>query len=212
DVLRALNLTGGLPGLDAKNEVVIQRARKDNSDPTKNFSRVPLRIYPDQQLTIHEADITLNDNDIIYIASRDSEVYYCAGVLGSRQVPLPRDYDLDIVQAIAQNGGPLINGGFTQNAFIAQSFASGLGTPSPSLCTVVRKLPNGQQLPIRVDITRAMQDPRERILILPDDILVMQEKPGEAILRYMTQQFRFNTTVDTIRGENIFQTLTGSTP
>ena len=212
DVLHALDLTGGLLGIDAKNEIVIQRGQYDPQNPAKGITRVPLRIYPDQPLSLSEADVTLNEGDILYIASRDSEVYYTAGVLGSRQVPLPRDYDLDVLQAIAQNGGPLINGGFTQNAFIAQSFASGLGTPSPSLCTVVRKLPNGQQIPIRVDITRAMKDPRERILIMPDDILVMQEKPGEAVLRYMTQQFRFNTTAETIRSENIMQTFTGSIP
>jgi protein involved in polysaccharide export with SLBB domain len=212
DVLHALNFTGGLPGVDAKNELIIQRGTYDPANPEKGVVRIPLRLFPDQPMTISEEDIVLNEGDILYIQSRDSEVYYTGGVLGSKQVALPRDYDLDVIGAIAQNGGPIANGGFTQNAFIAQAFASGLGTPSPSLCTVLRKLPDGRQLPIRVDLTRALQDPRERILIQPDDVLVMQEKPGEAILRYLTQTIRINNTADTIRSENLNQTITGSIP
>jgi hypothetical protein len=139
-------------------------------------------------------------------------VFYTAGVVGSRQIPLPRGYDLDVIQALAVAGAPLVNGGFTQNAFVAQATATGLGQPSPALVTVVRKLPNGQQLPIRVDVARAFVDPRERILIQPDDILVMQEKPYEAIVRYLTQQYRFTTFVETIRGRRFNQTFTGTSP
>lgn len=212
DVLHALNLTGGLPGLDARNEVIIQREEQVNGKPKRSSISIPLRIYPDQSVNITEQDIILNDGDIIYIQSRDSEVFYTAGIVGSRQIPLPRDYDLDVVQAVAVAGGPLVNGGFTQNAFVPQATASGLGNPSPSLVTVVRKLPNGQQIPIRVDLTRAFKDPRERILIQPDDILVMQEKPSEAITRYLTQQFRINTIGETIRSPSVNQTIVGNNP
>ncbi len=212
DVLRALNQSGGPPGLDARNEVIIQRGTYDPDNPEKGVTRIPLRVYPDQPFAISEADITLNEGDVLSILARDTEQFYTGGVLGSRQISLPRDYDLDVLQAIALVGGPLVNGGFTQNAFIAQSFASGLGTPSPVLCTVLRKLPDGRQIPIRVDLSRALKDPRERIRILPDDFVVMQEKPGDAITRYMTQNFRFGTNVDSIRGENITQTITSTLP
>ena len=70
---------------------------------------------------------------------------------------------------------------------------AGIGQPSPSLCTVLRQLPDQRQIPIRVDLNRAFQDPRERILILPGDVIVLQERPGEAIGRYLTQVFRFNS-------------------
>src|SRR5438552_267355 len=56
DVLRALNATGGPPGLDAKTEVVILRGQTDPTDPTPRVTRIPLRIYPDQPLTIREED------------------------------------------------------------------------------------------------------------------------------------------------------------
>ena len=52
----------------------------------------------------------------------------------------------------------------------------------------------------------------ERILIQPDDILVMQEKPYEAIVRYLTQQYRFTTFVEVIRGRRFNQTFTGTSP
>jgi protein involved in polysaccharide export with SLBB domain len=212
DVLHALNMTGGLPGLDAKNEVIIQRGTFDPANQDKRWVRIPLRLYPDQPLTISEADIILEEGDILYIESRDSEVFYTAGIVGSRQFPLPRDYDLDVLQALAVAGAPLINGGFTQNLFVAQATATGIGQPSPTLVTVVRKLPCGQQIPIRVDVARAFRDPRERILIQPEDIIVMQEKPGEAVVRYLTQQFRFNTTWLTIVGNRFNQNMTGTVP
>lgn len=209
DVLRALNATGGPPGLDAKNEIIIERA-----DTTRGTTHIPLRVYPEQQLDLCEADIILHDGDVVKIESRDTstEVFYVAGVGGSRPFSLPRDYDLDVLQALLTAGAPIANGGFTQNAFIAQSVNSGLGTPSPSLLTVLRPLGNGRQIPIRVDMNLALTDPRERLRVQPGDILVMQERPGDAIARYGTQTFRFNTALQTIQAGSLTQSLTSTNP
>ena len=220
DVLRALNATGGPPGLDARNEVVVYRATKGKPlNPTAMLDgvsrkqlvmsgdavavRIPLRLYPEQQLSISAEDVTLRDGDIVYIEARDTEVYYTSGLIGGGQYPLPRDYDLDVIQAIAQVRGPLLNGGFTQNAFVANSVGSGVGNPSPSLCVVLRKVSPTQQVPIRVDLNRAFIDPRERILILPGDIIVLQERPGEAVGRYITQTLRIATNFDVIRSASL---------
>lgn len=212
DVLTALNLTGGPPGLDGKNEIIVERGQYDPNDPYKGLSRIPLKIYPDQQLTITEADITLNDGDVVFIPGREAEVFYTGGILGSRQFALPRDYDLDVVQAIIVANGPVVNGGFTQNAFVPQSFATGLGTPSPALVNVLRILPDGQPLNIRIDLGRALRDPRERIFIQPNDIIIVQEKPGEAIGRYMTQVLRFNFLQEFYRTSTGFLTNTFTAP
>ncbi len=228
DVLRALNATGGPPGLDAKSEVVIYRGAYDAANPQAlanctpqewaarlgvgNVTRIPLRVYPDQPVTIGEQDIILGDGDIVYIESRETEVYYTAGLLGAGQFPLPRDYDLDVLQAIAQIRGPLLNGSFNQNAFVAQSVNSGIGNPNPSQVTVLRQLPNGRQIPIEVDVNRAFRDPRERLLIQPGDWIVMQERPGEAFARYLTQTIRFNTTIESIRSGSVTQIITGTNP
>ena len=174
--------------MDAKNEIVILRGQYDPNDPAKSTTRIPLRLYPEQQLTITEADIVLKDGDVLTIESRDStaEVFYVAGVAGSRQFSLPRDYDLNVIQALTLVGAPLANGGFTQNAFVGNAVNSGLGSPSPALLTVLRPLPNGRQIPIKVDLNRALRDPRERLRVQGGDILVMQERPGEATFTITT--------------------------
>ncbi len=214
DVLHALNASGGPPGLDAKNEVVILRGQYDPGDPAKSTTRIPLRIYPEQQLTLTEADIVLKDGDVVVIESRDStsEVFYVAGVAGSRQFSLPRDYDLDVIQALTLVGAPLANGGFTQNAFIGNAVNTGLGSPSPALLTVLRPLPNGRQIPIKVDLNRALRDPRERLRVQGGDILVMQERPGEAVFRYITQTLRATTTSDPIRNGSLTGVLNSNNP
>ena len=219
DVLSALTASGGLPGLDAKNEVVVQRAARPGpgspagSPPGPAVEvRIPLRVYPDEPLVLRPEDVILHDGDVVRIDARDTELFYTAGLVGGGQYLLPRDTDLDVVEAVAQVKGPLLNGGFTQTAFVASSVNSGVGNPSPSLCTVLRKLPGGRQIPIRVDLNKAFDDPRERVLIRPGDVIVLQERPPEAVVRYFTQQFRLLTSVDVLRLPNGLSTLTGSNP
>ena len=212
DLLRALNATGGPPGLDAKDEVVIRRGTYDPADPAKGYVRIPLRARPDDPLTFTEKDIILDEGDTIYIEARDTEVYYTAGLMGGAQIPLPRDYDLRVIEAIAQVRGPLINGSFNQNAFVAQAVNAGIGNPNPSLVTIVRRLPCDQEIRIRVNLNEAFRDPRENILIQPGDIIVLQEKPGEAVARYFTKTLRLTTTDPLIRSRLFNTVATSSNP
>ncbi len=226
DVLRALNQTGGLPGLDARNEVTILRNLKGRPiDPAAAMDgavrkqlvmngevvavRIPLRIYPEQKVEVDERDVILKDGDLVLIEARDTEVYYTAGLIGAGQYQLPRDYDLDVIQAIAQVRGPLLNGGFTQNAFTSSSTGSGIGAPSPSLCTVLRRVSPSRQVPIRVDLNRAFVDPRERLLIRPGDTIVLQERTNEAFARYLSQTFRLNTALDLFGGGGLTGGING---
>jgi protein involved in polysaccharide export with SLBB domain len=212
DVLRALNAAGGPPGLDAKNELLIYRGGETPGRQAKPAVRIPLRIYPEQELNLSVDDIILKDGDVVMIEARDTDVFYVAGVAGSRQFPLPRDYDLDVLQALSIAGAPLANGGFTQNAFVPQAVNVGIGAPSPALCTVLRQMPGGQQIPIRVDLSKAFQDPRERIRIQPGDFLVMQERPGDAIARYLSQTLRLNSVAQTANNSTLQQTVTATIP
>jgi protein involved in polysaccharide export with SLBB domain len=212
DVLNALARTGGLPGTDAKTEVVIYH-KKPKTKPNGELvtiTRIPLRIRDSEALPFNSDDIVLNEGDILYLESREAEVFYTAGLLGSGQFPLPRDYDLDVMQAIALVRGPLANGGFSQNQFVGQSVTSGLGSPSPSLVTILRKMPNRHQVQIRVDLNRALRDPRERVLIQPGDFLVLQEKPAEAFARYITQTLRLNLFTQILNGGTGDATITGT--
>ena len=227
--MRAINAAGGPPGLSAKNEITVLRNLKGKALAPQTYAdagsrrqlvqsgevvqiKIPLRLYPEQPITVREEDIILRTGDIVLIEARDTEYFITAGVTGAAQFPLPRDYDLNVIEAIAQIRGPLLNGGYTQNAFIAQSVNTGIGNPSPSLVTVLRRAPNNRQIPIRVDLNRAFTDPRERLLMQPGDILVLQERPGEASARYFTQTFRFNTFTNFLRAGDLTGSLTTNNP
>jgi protein involved in polysaccharide export with SLBB domain len=212
DLLQALTQTGGPPGVDAKNEVVIRRGKYDPADPAKGYVLVPLRARTDDPLKFTEADITLEDGDTVLIETRDTDVYYTAGLLGAAQIPLPRDYDLRVIEAITQVRGPLINGSFNQNAFVANAVNTGIGNPNASLVTVIRRLPNLQQIRIRVDLNEAFRDMRENILIQPGDIIVLQERPGESLARYFTQTFRVTTNWVPILSNRVTQTAVSNNP
>jgi hypothetical protein len=119
---------------------------------------------------------------------------------------------LDVLQAVAYVRGPLVNGSFTQTAFVASAVNAGIGNPNASLVTVLRQLPNKQQIPIRVDLNKALIDPRERILMQPGDYLVMQERPSEATVRYFTQSFRLTNIFTLLRRQDASSVLTATVP
>lgn len=218
DVLNALARTGGLPGLDANNEVIIQRGPpagtpKDQLPGVGETIRIPLRVRPGEPIAFQPGDVVLRDGDIVFIEARDTELFYTGGLLPAGEYVLPRDYDLDVVEAVARVRGPLVNGGFNQsNQFSSQLLASGMGFPSPSLLTVLRKTCGGRQIAIRVDLNRALRDPRERITVQPGDILILQEKPGEAIVRYMNSILRFNFLFEIFRSDRTAGAATANFP
>lgn len=205
DVLNALAETGGLPGLDAANEIIIQRGGDRTrglgpqfgvpaGTPGPHEVRIPLRMRPGEPVPFQPADIVLETGDIVFIESRDPEVFYTGGLLPSGEYPLPRDYDLDVLEAIAAVKGPIASGGvLTANFSISnQLIPNNIGGPSPSLVVVLRRTSDGRQVPIRVDLNRAIRDARERILIQPGDVVLLQQTPGEAVERYLSGIFRFD--------------------
>jgi protein involved in polysaccharide export with SLBB domain len=213
DVLNALTRSGGLPGTDAKNEVVVLRkSRRGDSAGASQVIRIPLRLRPGEPVPFRPTDVILQSGDTVYVEGREAEVFYTAGLIGSGQFPLPRDYDLDVIEAIAAVRGPLVNGGFSQNLFTATSTNIGIGNPSPSLVTVLRRTCNGGQIPIRVDLNRAFRDPRERIRIQPGDIIVLQETPEEAVARFLTQTLRLEFLSNVLTGKDLQGSATLSVP
>lgn len=156
DLLEALNRTGGLPGVCAKNEVVIRRGCPDG-DPSRGAVCIPLRLGPGQPVPFTEADIILNDGDTVLVEAREPETYSVVGGPGCGQFPLPRDADLRIVEALAKSTCP---------------------TPDCGPVTVLRKVGCGRQVPIQVDLAEALRDPRENILILPGDVIVLPNCGG----------------------------------
>lgn len=215
DVLNALMESGGLPGVNAKNEVKILRAskadqrRRDefvqqfyqqyycNPDPCgcppplpedPSILKIPLRLPPGVIPQFGIEDMVLEDGDIVYIESRDADVFYTGGMLGGGEHRIPRDYDLDVVTAMALSGGSI---GGNRNGRGGGGGGGGmgglggmLGQVPPGMLYVLRKTPCNGQITIAVDLARANLDPRERILVQPGDILILRYKPGEEILNF----------------------------
>jgi hypothetical protein len=57
-----------------------------------------------------------------------------------------------------------------------------------------------------------MVDARERILVQPRDILVLQETPQEAFARYWSQKFNYTIIYDFLRSSRALGTATVSGP
>jgi protein involved in polysaccharide export with SLBB domain len=213
DVLNALSLSGGLPGLDAYDDIFIMRnpSSRDRAAlelglqiATKGHKvglppsldcpvvRIPLRVRPGEAPPLRPEDVILYSGDVVFVEARDIEVFYTAGLIPPGEFVLPRDHDLDVIEAISLAKGPLFNGAFAVSNLAGTIIQSGIGQPSPSLLTVIRQTPDHGQIAIRVDLNRAIRDPRERINVLPKDILVLQETPGEALVRYVTEKVTFD--------------------
>src|SRR5262249_48225953 len=83
---------------------------------------------------------------------------------------------------------------------------SGIGFPSPSLVTVLRKTPNCGQVPIIVNLNRALKDPRERILVQAGDVIIMQQTVDEAIAQWFTTNFRYHILATFVRQRDLIIT------
>lgn len=210
DVINALSRSGGFPGLNAKTDVKILRAGRNRAerelrlrnnftmdqfpanipmqlDPNAtNVVTIPLRLKPGQVPRFRAEDIILNEGDILYVESRESEVYYTGGLLGGGEWNLPRDYDLDVIAAASLAGNAL---GLDRQAFAAGLQAAAGSRVPPTQLIVLRQLPNNQQIAIEVDLNRAINDPRTRILVAPGDTLILRYTPREEVINFALGTF-----------------------
>ncbi len=105
-----------------------------------NVTRIPIRLGPGESPNICEEDFTLYDGDIVFIESRESEVFYTGGLLGGGEYQLPRDRDLHLLEAvsIAQSR---VGGGGGMGAMSSSGGVSSLNadvTVSPSRVIIIR--------------------------------------------------------------------------
>ena len=211
DLLNALSQTGGLPGVNAKAEVRILRgdrldvARRDAQlaefyrtrkpeqfpygvlptvEDSTNAITIPLRLGPGEVPTFRQEDIILRDGDIVYVDTRETDVYYTGGLLGGREIPLPRDYDLDVLAAVSIAGQGVAGAGRS-----AGGFGATVAQSQPTELIVLRRIPGGRQLNIRIDLNDAINDPRQRLLVKAGDTLVLRFKPQEELINFATSTF-----------------------
>lgn len=213
DVLHALMETGGLPGVNAKNEVKILRASRSDQRKRDEFVRqfyatfynqnecnpcvcppplpddpsvvkIPLRLPPGVVPSFRPEEIILNEGDVVYIESRETEVFYTGGMLPGAEIPLPRDYDLDVLGAMALAGGGIASANNGGGGAGFGNLARGVGGVPPGRLFILRKTPCNGQVAIEVDLAKAINDPRQRPLVQAGDILILQYKPEEEILNF----------------------------
>lgn len=195
DVAHALAATGGLPGLDVSDQIIVERGPQPAGagvDPAERLVRIPLRYYPSQEPRFRPEDVILQEGDFIILPPRDREIFFAQGLLPAGYYFLPQNRDLDVIEAITQIRGSVVSGALSTNGLSGAMVFPGIGNPSPSLLTIVRKTPGQSQVAIRVDLNRALRDARERIPIQPGDVLILQETPTEALARYFSEVFRLN--------------------
>ncbi len=265
DVLHALSESGGLPGVDAKNEITILRGafsktdgpeslpaglvdaddganvdvaalfeevdespvepeillaamqvessmeaddpapsrlkvlppdfRAESAQPENKETKIPLRAAPDEPFPeLTEDDIILHAGDIVFIESREAEVFYTGGLLKGGQFPIPRDYDLDVLGAIAMAGGSVAAavGGSGGQGALGGGYRAAVGSIFPPTRALVVRTVNGRQTVIQVDLKRAVLDPRERILIVPNDFILLEYKPHELVLNVLLNNVQLN--------------------
>ena len=238
DVLHALSETGGMPGLDAQNEIMIYRGMYEDGvtsdqmlnsmalqkcedcddscfcdesprpDPP-NVTRVPLRYHPSNPPQFSQQDIILQDGDIVIIRSRDKETYFTGGLLGGGEHLLPRDKDLDVVGAVALAGGQLGSTGTGVGAIGGSGGGQGGGRSggggggvggggyiTPSQVILVRELPCGNAITMKIDLKQAIQNPAGRVIVQPNDVILLRytlpEEVGNVLLGLMQFNFLFD--------------------
>jgi hypothetical protein len=163
-----------------------QFSYEDLTIDSPSVIRIPIRLGPGETPNICEEDITLYDGDIVFIESRDSEVFYTGGLLGGGEYQLPRDRDLHVLEAVSIAQSRVGQGG--SGAMSSPGGVSSLNgdvTISPSRVIVRRRLEDGRIVPIEVDLYRARLRPEEDILIQPRDLIMLQYKCGEATLAFI---------------------------
>ena len=202
DVLHALSETGGMPGEGAVNEIVIIRdglnlgisspdaiiTAVDNLNAPllsqANVTRIPIESTDGILPELTEQEITLNDGDVIFIEGRKREVFYTSGLLEGGRFPIPRDYEIDVLEAIAIAGGA---GRSNRSAG-----SRGTGVVPPTRVLILREH-NCQFCTIEVDLRCANSDPSQRVIIQPGDIINLEFRQNEAILNTIVSVFQFGS-------------------
>ena len=176
--LPPMQSSGDWPEMSAENWMG-HSAIGDSTLANQRITKIPVRLAPGEQARFTEREIILEDGDIVFIESRDTEIFYTGGLLGGGQYTLPRDYDLDVMGAVAIAQAGRSNAGATRATGGITALNNDV-TISASQAVILRKMPNGSQVPIKVDLYRALRHPNERVLMQPGDYLLLQYSPWEA--------------------------------
>jgi protein involved in polysaccharide export with SLBB domain len=231
DVLTALMMSGGLPDENAKNEVVILRGswsdaaerdrlllkmrasqnpcdlcrthHRDRWGDDPNVLRIPLRFDASNAVEFDEDSIILREGDVVLVESRDRDVFYTGGLLPGGAFLLPRDRDINVLEAIALAGGS-IGGGPGSSRSTGVFGGGGLGALiPPSECIIVRNFDDCGSVNIKVNLNRALNDQTQRLLIQPGDTIILRYTTGELIGNIFLSTVNFNFLFNGFSGNSL---------
>ena len=172
-------------------------------------TRIPIRFHPSRPPEFEQEDVILQNGDIVMIKSRDEETFYTGGLLGGAEIPLPRDKDLDVLGAVALAGGQIGSSGSAIMAIAGQGGnrsggGRGVGRSGgacpPSELLVLRELPCDKQITMKVDLNQALVDRASRIVIKPNDVLILRYTFTEEISNALLGIIQFNFLFNGLRG------------
>lgn len=157
----------------------------ENSHP--GALRIPLRLPCGQAPAISPADVILSDGDIVLVEARETDYFFTSGLLGGGQFALPRDYDLNVLDAIsiAESTGTQA---FINRPTRAIGGVSALNrdvTVGASRAVIERDLPGYGTTRIAVDLYKAMELPQHRVRIQPGDRIYLEYTPKEAFWAFI---------------------------
>ena len=183
DLLNAMVQSGGLPGVNAENQLqVFRTAKKPIVDPRfrngafprsgethpSNSTSFPIRT--DRQASLFpRSSAQLNNGDIVAIASKPTEVFYTGGLLGGGEFRVPRDRALSVMDAVALSGG------------IPQSQRGGIVPNHPPRVLRLLRTQNGRQLTFRFDLSGGYSQQAANTQVRAGDYLILDYSRAQRV-------------------------------
>lgn len=156
------------------------------NSPHPNALRIPLDISDDQPVAFGPNDVILEDGDIILVESREDDSFFTGGLLGGGQYSLPRNTDLDVLDAVllADSYSRSSQVNTPTRAIGGVSVLNRDVTVGASRVVVERKTPEGSTARFRVNLYKAMRNPDQRVIIEPGDRVYLEYTAIEAVLAF----------------------------
>ena len=151
-----------------------------------NAVRIPLTSADGEPLMFGSNDVLLEDGDIILVESREQDHFFTGGLLGGGQYALPRNHDLDILDAVllADSYSRSTQLNSPTRAIGGVSVLNRDVTVGASRVIVERKGADGRTRRFRISLYAAMKNPNQRVIIEPGDRLYLEYTPIEATLAF----------------------------
>lgn len=158
----------------------------DPESPHPNALRIPLAVNYNEPLMFSPQDVILEDGDIIMVESRENDHFVTGGLLGGGQYSLPRNQDLDVLDAVllADSYSRSSQVNTPTRAIGGVSVLNRDVTIGASRVVIERKTPQGTTVRFRVNLYKAMRNPDQRVVIEPGDRLYLEYTAIETVLAF----------------------------